>query len=152
MAIDRRTHGEQRRNGRPAREQRAAAQQKLCHHPTPVWEGVQSGHDPEVQEEAARSEAPVFGREFNCISTRHQVKLAEQGSVQLTQSAASLAGSGLAELYLARSLRIVCRPCGSGVTSTHANLLPALRLRLLLYVLRRRVFWRREARQLKNAI
>lgn len=91
MAIDRRTHGEQRRNGRPAREQRAAAQQKLCHHPTPVWEGVQSGHDPEVQEEAARSEAPVFGREFNCISTRHQVKLAEQGSVQLTQSVLSCA-------------------------------------------------------------
>ena len=50
-----------------------------------------------------------------------------------------------------RVIRIVCHPRRSGVASIHANLLPVLRL-LLLYVLRRRVFWRREARQLRTAI
>ena len=103
MAIERRTHDEQRRNGGPARELHAAGRQKLCRHLTPIWEGAQSGHDTEGQKRAVRSEAPVFGREFNCISTRLQVKLAEQESVQLTQSAASLAQSGLAEPYLGPS-------------------------------------------------
>jgi len=55
---------------------------------TSLGRGFVSGDDPEGQKGAARSEAPVFGREFNCISTRRQVKLAEQDSVQLTQSAA----------------------------------------------------------------
>jgi len=86
------------------------------------------------QKGAACSEVPVFGREFNCISTCRQVKLAKQESVRLTQTANS------------------CHPQPYGVTSLHANLLPELRLLLLLYVLRRRVFWRREARQLRNAI
>jgi hypothetical protein len=151
MAIERRTHDEQRRNGGPARELHAAGRQKLCRHLTPIWEGAQSGHDTEGQKRAVRSEAPVFGREFNCISTCRQVKRGHHEGVQLTQSAASLAVVGLAESYLVPPIRIVCHPRRSGVASIHANLPPVLRL-LLLYVLRRRVFWRREARQLRIAI
>src|SRR5271154_3832359 len=37
--IEDRTHDEQRQKGGPARELRAVAQQKLCLHLTPVWEG-----------------------------------------------------------------------------------------------------------------
>src|SRR5208282_2170316 len=59
--------------------------------------GLNSGRDTEGQKEATCSDAPVFGREFNCISTLREVKLAEQESVQLTQSAASLPLIGLAE-------------------------------------------------------
>jgi hypothetical protein len=142
---------------------RAAAEQKRFRHPTPVWEGVQSGHDPEGQKGAACSEAPVFGRELNSISTRCKVKPGLYERVQLTQSAASqLFGpvGGLAPsqpdyrklIYRRSSRRNDCHPCASGVISLHANLLPALRLLLLSYVLRRRVFWRREARQLRYAI
>ena len=100
-AIERRTQREPRQNGGPAREQRAAVQQKLRRHLAPIWKGLKSGHDPEGQKGAACSEVPIFGREFNCISTRRKIKLAEQQSVQLTQSAASLVVIGLAKSYLA---------------------------------------------------
>src|SRR5271155_5565103 len=51
---------------------------------TSLGRGLYSGHDPEGQKGAARSEAPVFGRELNCISTCLKVKLAEKVGVQLT--------------------------------------------------------------------
>jgi hypothetical protein len=48
---------------------------------TSLGRGLVSGHDPGGQKEASRSEAPDFGREFDCIATCRQVKLAEQESV-----------------------------------------------------------------------
>jgi hypothetical protein len=163
MAIERRTHSEQRRNSGPSRELRVAAEQKRFRHPTPIWERVQSGHDPEGQKGAACSEAPIFGRELDSISTRRKVKPGLSEGVQLAESAAPLLfgpAGGLAPsqpdnrklIYRRSSRRNDCHPCASGVTSIHANLLPVLRLLLLLYVLRRRVFWHREARQLRYAI
>src|SRR5277367_875081 len=82
---------------------------------TSLGRGLYSGHDPEGQKGTACSEAPVFGREFNCISTCLKVKLAEEVGVQLTQSAASLAAVRLAESYLASPFRNDCHPRGSGV-------------------------------------
>src|SRR5277367_256543 len=82
---------------------------------TSLGRGLYSGHDPEGQKGTACSEAPVFGREFNCISTCLKVKLAEEAGVQLTQSAASLAAVRLAESYLASPFRNDCHPRGSGV-------------------------------------
>jgi hypothetical protein len=84
MPVERRTHVELRRNRGPARKMRTAADQKLCRHPTPVWEGAYSGHNPEGQKGAACSEAPVFGREFNCISTRRKIKPGHHEGVQFT--------------------------------------------------------------------
>jgi len=85
---------------------------------TSLGRGLFSGHDPEGQKGAACSEAPVFGRELNCISNCLKVKLAEQVGVQLAQSAASLAAVRLAESYLASPLRNDCHPHGSGVALT----------------------------------
>src|SRR5271155_834533 len=51
---------------------------------TSLGRGLYSGRDPEGQKGAACSEAPVFGREFNCISTRRNVKPDQRESVQLT--------------------------------------------------------------------
>jgi hypothetical protein len=63
-------------------DRHAAAQDKLRRHQTPVWEG-DSIPDTilRVKRGAAHSEVPVFGREFNSISTRRWVKLAQHEGV-----------------------------------------------------------------------
>jgi hypothetical protein len=121
-AIADRTHGVPGSDGSSARERRCAIWQKVRVPLTAVREG-DSIPDTILR---VKMEQPA---------TKHRFS------------------EGNSTLYLLgalpRAVRIVCHPRGSGVTSVHANLLPALHL-LLLYVLRRCVFWRREARQLRT--
>jgi hypothetical protein len=82
----------------------------LSAYKTSLGKGLDFSRDPENQKGAACSEAPVFGREFNCILTRRQVKLAEQQSVQLTQSVTAITAVGLAKPYLASHSESVAIP------------------------------------------
>jgi hypothetical protein len=137
-----RTHGVPGSDGSSARERRRAIGQKVRVPLTQVWEG-DSIPDTILR---VKMEQPAVKRRFS------------EGNSTLCQTGAKTSGasSEVSNGHHHRTpdplsaIRIVCHPRGSGVTSVHANLLPVLHLLLLLYVLRRCVFWRREARPLRT--
>jgi len=126
------------RNGAPERAFQLVAESRFRRHLTPVCEWQS---EPDTTRRVKRGQPAAA-----CRFSEGNSSLCQSGAKTSWASSEVSNGHNRRTANPLSAIRIVCHPRGSGVTSPHANLLPVLHLLLLLYVLRRCVFWRREAR------